>query len=393
MASPKVMIVGAGLSGVTATLALQAKGVDVRMFEQADDIRKVQVGIGMILWPNGLRALDKVGVAEQVQQFGNNVERVQMWAARGAKLRDWDLSNLVRKVGSPSVSFVRGELHQKLSAKLQPGALQLGAKVESWEETDDGVVVRFAHRHEERGDVLIGADGMHSEFRRKTLGVGAPTFPPYKYTVWNGVVPLADTSVIQPGVFYIVFGRGWRFNIYRVDREGDRVYWGALGYVEERDTDPGGNAAFLWHEMRDYFPPIPELIALTPEGEIGRTRIYGGQPLERWGSGRLTLMGDAAHPLTTTLGQGAGQALEDAIVLSQVIEAGGDPVAALRKYERRRIPRTTAVMQLIAKLATASSRETQLQTFIRDNLFIKHLAAFGLQRPYERLIAGVTSEF
>jgi 2-polyprenyl-6-methoxyphenol hydroxylase-like FAD-dependent oxidoreductase len=385
----RILIVGGGLGGVNAALALRREGFDVALFEQAARIEDVQVGIGMILWPNGTRVLEAAGVRDELMSIGNPVMYQESLSSRGRLLLNDELARLDRGIGTGTVSFVRGELHQLLTSRLEDGVLWTGKRCTGFEQDDDGVALRFDDGTEERGDAFVAADGMHSYFRREIAGVG-PDFPPFKYTVWNGVVPFADTEALHRGVFYVVFGKGWRFNVYRVD-PGDRVYWGALGYVEHRHEDPGGSKAFLLDQLASYMHPTAALVEATDEGRIGRVNVHGGVPVPRWGDGRATLLGDAAHPLTTTLGQGAGMSLEDGVVLARKLAQHDDVVTALRDYERERAVRVDRLLKLIARLSSATKQETTIKTFLRNNIGVRFLAGRTLNPQYQAFIADVVN--
>ncbi len=393
--SDRVIFAGAGIGGLAAASAVRQTGAAVTVLEQADSMAKIQVGIGMVLWPNGMRALQRLGVADTVQASANPLDALEFYSASGERLMRYPVAGLSKGVGAPSVAFVRRRLHEELTSTFGDDAITLGARVESFVEDDDGVVVKLADGGEVRGDVLIAADGVHSGLRQRVLGLpGLPEFPPYRYTVWHSIVPFPDRELIEPGIFYLVFGRGMRFNVFRVDNETDDTYWAALDYVPADFQEPGGSRDYLQERFADAMPPVPALLAATDEDAIDRMRIYGESPVPRWGAGRFTLLGDAAHPLTTVLGQGAGQALEDGMVLADCLSAAPDDlVSGLRTYERRRQERTGSVIKLISTLSSAASEETAVRTWIRDQILIKRLFRRTVGRRFEATLAAAGKEF
>jgi 2-polyprenyl-6-methoxyphenol hydroxylase-like FAD-dependent oxidoreductase len=392
--SDRVIIAGAGIGGLAAASAVRLAGAGVTVLEQVDRMAKIQVGIGMVLWPNGMRALQRLGVADVVQANANLLSALEFYSASGECLMRYPVAGLSKGMGAPSVAFVRRRLHEELTSAFGDDAITLGARVESFVEDDDGVLVKLSDGGELRGDVLIAADGVHSGLRQSVLGLpGLPEFPPYRYTVWHSIVPFPDRELIKPGIFYLVFGRGMRFNIFRVDNATDDTYWAALDYVPADFQEPTGSRTYLQERFANMPPPVPALLAATDEDAIDRMRIYGESPVSRWGTGRFTLLGDAAHPLTTVLGQGAGQALEDAMVLADCLSAGPDLVSGLRTYERRRQDRTGSVIKLISTLSSAASEETAMRTWIRDQILIKRLFRRTVGRRFEATLAAAGKEF
>jgi 2-polyprenyl-6-methoxyphenol hydroxylase-like FAD-dependent oxidoreductase len=392
-ATPRILIAGAGIGGLATAAALKAVDCNVSVLEQVDVLEKARVGIGMVLWPNGMRALERLGVADRVLEKANRLEALEFYSASGERLMRYELERMVKDNGAPTVAFVRADLHLYLSELVTDGTIMLDSRCEGFRQDADGVTVTIADGREERGDVLVAAEGVHSDLRRQAFGLGLPQFPPYRYTVWHSVIPFPDREVIRPGIFYLVFGRGLRFNAFRVEGEGDRVYWATLAYVDEDFQEEGSVKEFLLERFGDFMDPVSTLIEQTDEAAVGRQKIYGEQPVERWGVGRFTLLGDAAHPLTTVLGQGAGQALEDAMVFSQCLSLGGDPQASLREYELRRIQRTGEIMKLIGRLSSAASEETPRRTWVRDQILIKRLFKLGFAKRFEGVIAGARKEY
>jgi 2-polyprenyl-6-methoxyphenol hydroxylase-like FAD-dependent oxidoreductase len=164
---------------------------------------------------------------------------------------------------------------------------------------------------------------------------------------------------------------------------GGRVYWFAVKNAPEDARSPGGERDELRRIFRDWHDPIPDLIEATDEALILRNDIYDRAPLRRWGQGRVTLLGDAAHPMTPNLGQGACQALEDAVVLADCLREAGDTGAALRAYEAGRIPRTTFLVNRSRDIGRVAQWQHPLAVWARDHasrLLLPRLQAHQLQR-------------
>ena len=379
----KVLVVGAGVGGLSAGLALRGAGAEVALFERAEGLEAVRVGIGMVLWPNGMRALERLGVANDVESVGASLERLDLYAASGKLLNSWDVGEINRHVGAPSLALNRGDLHSILAdAYRSESPISFGSLGVEVTEEVDGVSVRFQDGRTERGDLLVGADGIASAVRRQVTGKGPPDFPPYAgYTIWHSIVPFARDAVAG-GTFFLFFGRGGRFAYYRLDDE--RVYWSGIGFVPAGDETEIRKREVL-EFFRGYAAPVTELVEATDEADIQRHDIYGGETLQQWGAGRVTLLGDAAHPMTTNLGQGAGMAIEDGVVLGECIGRSGDPVAALRDYETRRMPRTETMMELANRLNSNAALEGRVRTWVRNQM-ISHLFDRGIGRHYEQFM-------
>ena len=377
------VVLGAGLGGLSAGLALRSAGAEVSVFERADSLESIQVGIGMVLWPNGMRALERLGVSRAVEGIGAPLESLDLYAASGKLLNRWEVGAINRDVGAPSLALSRGELHGVLADAFRAeSTITFGAEGVDFTEDADGVTVQFEDGRMELGDVLVGADGIASGIRRRLTGKGPPDFPPYAgYTIWHSIVPF-DRDAVRGGAFFLLFGRGSRVAYYRLDDE--RVYWSGIGFV------PAGSEGDIRKEevldfFRDYAPPVTELIESTAEADIQRHDIYGGETLGQWGGGRVTLLGDAAHPMTTNLGQGAGMAIEDGVVLGACLGRASDPASGLRDYEARRMQRTSEMMELANRLNSSAALEGRVRTWVRNQM-VSHLFQRGIGRDYEQFI-------
>ncbi len=388
-----MLVVGAGLGGITAGLALARQGVEVSIVEQATDIRHIQVGIGMALWPNGMRALQTIDAAEDAESAGHRIANLRLLSASGAQLNSLDVESLGREIGSSAIGITRAALHKVIADKLPRDMLRLGARCVSYRAGDDGrMTLELDDGREEHADIIVAADGVASSLRT-SAGLADGDFPPYKYLIWHSVIEFPDRDLMKPGDFNLSFGRGLRFSAFRVSDGDDRVYWGALGYVPADQAYGEGVKAYLRTRFAAWEAPVLDLIEATPEADIGQVPIFGGKLLPRLRRARLVLLGDAAHPLTTTMGQGGGMALEDAIVLSESIARSSDADAALDDYEGRRLPRLQALFGLIDKMSSAASQETAARVWLRDHVVIPYLFPAAVKSKYARFIRESVDAF
>jgi 2-polyprenyl-6-methoxyphenol hydroxylase-like FAD-dependent oxidoreductase len=240
--------------------------------------------------------------------------------------------------------------------------LRTGMKLTGFEQDPDGVTVRFADGTEERGAALIGADGRNSAIRRQL----DPTELRYLgFTTWRAVV---HNERVPPGVHIQSYGRGSLFGI--IPLADGLVYWYGSENTAAGGSDPEGKArkdALLrlfkgWHE------PIEELIDATETAQIARADIFDLPKRKRWGEGRVTLLGDAAHPTAPTLGQGACQAIEDGVVLGRCLRENGTVPAALQAYERARIDRTNWIVNQSRTQGRLTQVENPLACMVRDTI-------------------------
>jgi 2-polyprenyl-6-methoxyphenol hydroxylase-like FAD-dependent oxidoreductase len=371
----RAIIIGGGVGGLTAAIALRKAGIDHAVFERRGDLSDLQVGTGLNLWPNAIRALRELGLDKEVEAAGSQLERFEQRSWRGSLLASWAIGDIGRSVGAPTVSISRPDLHRVLTNALGEGALTVGANFTGFTQDGDGVSATFEDGHEGRADFLIGADGINSATRAQLRGRQKPVYA--GYTAWRGVAEITDEAAPK-GVFTLYWGRGLRFGYYHVG--GERIYWFGIANAPEGGQDgPGGRKQDILDRFGAWMHPIRRLVEAADEAVIQRTDIADRDPIESWGEGRVTLLGDAAHPMTFNVGQGACQTIEDGVLLGKLLAANGDVVGSLASYEAARRERTGPMVLFARRLGRLGRWENPVACFGRDRL-MRLMLRFGLRK-------------
>jgi salicylate hydroxylase len=345
---PKVLISGAGIGGLTAALALMRQGLPVELYEQAPSLR--EVGAGVQVSPNGMRVLRALGVLDAVVAIASETtgKEVRLWNT-GQTWSPFDvLADSTATYGFPYVTLYRPDLLAVLEAAVRaaaPHALRLGHRAEAFEtQPGGGVRLRFVDGGTAEGDVLIGADGIHSAIRRQLWGEAAARFT--GMLAWRGVIPTerlpaqmnrpVATNWIGPGhhVVHYPLRRGELMNFVGVV-EG--VTWQVESWTAQ------GTHAELHADFAGWHADVHAMIAAieTPF----RWAFLARDPLPVWGQGCVSLLGDACHPTLPFMAQGAVQAIEDGFVLARALAQFDDAAHALRRYEDARRDRTARVVR------------------------------------------------
>jgi 2-polyprenyl-6-methoxyphenol hydroxylase-like FAD-dependent oxidoreductase len=343
--SVRALVIGGGIGGLCAGIAVRQAGLDAVVFEQAAKLD--EIGAGLALSRNAFTALGSLGLADDVRSRGAVTSRLQ--------IRTWRGDVLVELVpDEPELEVVgihRAALQAALVEALDRDALALGKRCVAATDEGDGVVARFADGSEERGDLLVGADGIDSVVREGLFGLEEPRYA--GYVGWRAVAGEDVGRTVSES-----WGAGLRVGIVPI-AEG-RVYWFVSENSPERGRDLfAADKAALRERLRDWHDPIPALVDTTDEQAILGTGIYDRRPGRHWGRGRVTLVGDAAHPVTPNLGQGAALAIEDAVVLAACLRRQQTVRDALRRYERLRRRRVAPIVRQswrFGRLAQAESR-------------------------------------
>lgn len=357
----KALIIGGGIGGLSAALALNRAGIRCQVFEQAQELR--EIGAGLTVWIGAIRGLRQLGVADRWWSLGSKVDRLEVRTSRGRKLATTPLAGLERRFGMPAGYVVhRAELLRELATVLEPGQVRCAARCVSIDQEGNRVLARFADGSEASADLLVGADGLHSVVRSHLHGASKPRYA--GYTCWRGIAHL-DVRDPPPGTSFETWGPGARFAAHHCGP--GRLIWYATCNAPEAGADsPAGRKADVQETCRAWHPPIPEIIEATRGEEILRNDIVDRVPAKTWGRGRVTLLGDAAHPTTPNLGMGACLAIEDAVCLAASLAGGPDVAASLRGYERRRLPRATAIIHDSWWIGRVGQWENPMACWLRD---------------------------
>jgi 2-polyprenyl-6-methoxyphenol hydroxylase-like FAD-dependent oxidoreductase len=352
----RALVIGAGPGGLCAALALRGVGYEPLVFERW---RHGEAGSGLTLWPNAFLALKYLGVAEEVSRASLGTEAIAM--------RTWDGKTLFRlacedetaNAEIQGAALLRSELIEVLVRRLGEDSIRYGRSCVGYREDQDRVTALFNDGSEKDGDLLVACDGIRSELRRK---IGGPVNLRYAgYTVWRGV---ADFCVSRVGLTSI--GRGAQFGLFPMTR--GRTYWFASANAREGGANAQPRKRELIDRFRLWHEPIADVIEATEESRIVCTDIYDHQPFKRWSAGRLTLLGDAAHPSTPTMGQGACQAIEDAVVLAECMKEFPDVPRALKLYESLRSKRTGSITVQSRRFGQMGCLTNRLVCWLRDQL-------------------------
>ena len=353
----KVLIVGGGIGGLTAAIALHRVGIDAHVYERASALREVGAGIGMMA--NALRALDALGVGDALRSQGLAAVQGGLRDPTGKVLLAMPMDDLTRQAGAIAVVH-RAELLAELARHVDPESLHLDCECVTFTQDREGVTARFRNGETAHGNALIGADGLRSVIRTELFGDQAIHYA--GYTAWRSAVRFeaADKLTMTE-----TWGRGRRFGIVPMSR--GRAYWFATLNAIEGERDPKGNSRErLAGLFRGWHAPIEALIAASKPNSILRNDVCDMDPLPRWSDRRVTLMGDAAHPMTPNLGQGACQAIEDAVVLAACLKTNAPVEDALLQYERRRMARTTQIVLSSRRLGALAQAENAFLCLMRN---------------------------
>lgn len=344
---PEIAIVGAGMGGMAVAATLLRAGFGVQVYEQAS--RFARVGAGIQMMPNSMKVLRRIGVEEQL--------RASAFAPYSHLNRSGDSGELMRELpmpeslyGAPYLCMHRGDLHQALVAAVPPERVHLSKKLAGLDQLGDTVKLRFADGSSARADAVIGADGVHSLVREVLFGPDRPihkgriayraAFPAAllkggdigrSRTKWWG----SDRHIV---IYYTRADRSELYFVTSVPEPADWVTpesWSARGDVQDLRAAYAG-----------FHPEVRMVLDAAPD--CHKWAILEREPMAHWSTGRAVLLGDACHPMTPYMAQGAATSIEDAAILARCLEAvdGDDIEAAFRTYEAHRKPRVSRIQAI-----------------------------------------------
>ncbi|WP_174184053.1 FAD-dependent monooxygenase [Nocardia barduliensis] len=366
MSSPiKVVVLGAGIGGLTTAAALRHAGFGVELYEAGPQLRAQ--GFGLSVQANGINALRTLGLGidEQLLELGGRVETFRFCNPDGSPIRVLPVHRLDAQLGAPAVALHRTDLHDVLLRAIGDTPTFVGAQATRFVDDGEHVRVEFADGRIAEGDLLVAADGIHSVVRAQLHGRAEPR--PGNFVCWLACIPFEHPNVAR-GLSAHFWGTGMRFGIHDIGH--GRVYWwGTKTLPAEEAANWQGGKEDLLRLYADWAPEVRACIEQTDESAILAVPAQDRPPLPQWGRGRVTLLGDAAHPMLPSLGQGANAAIEDAVVLASVLRNCLDPVAGLRRYEKLRAERTAMFVNGSASLAKIEQTTDPRLVRVRDTYF------------------------
>jgi len=344
---PHVAIAGAGIGGLTATLALLKRGIDVDIYEQAPALG--EIGAGFQVSANGTRVLYHLDLGEEIEKI--------CWTPNGKEIRIWNTGQTwplfdlgtesVARYGFPYMMFHRADLHEILVnavRALKPDAIHLNACCAGAVTRDGKAVLKFEDGAEVAADAVIGADGIHSNIRQSLFGPDKPRFT--GIMAWRGVIDVNDlpdgllrpvgTNWVGPGghvVHYYLRG-GKLVNFFGAQERDD---WQVESWVAEGSREECVADFAEWHE-------VVRTLAAHIERPL-KWALMDRDPMENWTEGRVSLLGDACHPMLPFLAQGAVMAMEDGLMLARALDEIPDVAEALQRYQAARLERTARAVK------------------------------------------------
>lgn len=372
------IIVGGGIGGLSLAIGLRRLGIDFTLYEQTPAFGVV--GAGLAIWPNAIRALRELGLADAVIAAGSPIQEGALLTWQGAPLSRTRTGDSQALFGEPTIAIHRARLHEILLAALPADCVRSNETCSGFAQDETGVTVRLTSKGTARAELLIGADGIHSVIRQQMFPEARLLYS--GYTAWRGVVTTDDEVAL--GRTSESWGCGSRFGIVPISRH--EIYWFATGNTPEgmklREIE---TRASLLERFRDWHAPIESLIGATPADAILHNDIYDIEPLAHWSQGRVTLLGDAAHPTTPNLGQGACQAIESAATLTRCLAQESDLSAALHRYETERRQRTAWITLASRQVGRIGQMENKLACSLR-NLMLRLTPDFVMKKRLVKVV-------
>mgnify|MGYP002628760948 CR=1 FL=1 len=363
----KIAIVGGGIGGLATALAMTQAGFSVTVYERSAQL--VDLGAGITLAPNATRVLYHLGLGPALEETSVTPPKTEYRHYRtGAVIMRMPTKDFRELYGAPYMRLHRWDLQHAMITRLAqtaPGALRLGSSVDRLESRGEYVALRFADGHLETADLVVAADGIRSSIRETLFNPTPPEFT--GFVAWRGLVDTADLPQhLRESA--VAFGQGRHINRYLVRRGellnfvavAQRGQWEAEGW-----TIPAPLDEFL-AEFSSFDEGTRTIISQPVRGQVFKWGLFGRPWLEQWSSGRVILLGDAAHPMLPFLGQGAANALEDAMILTRCLTFESTPERAFALYQRTRGPRVRGATEQAARRGDRYLGEPNLESLKGD---------------------------
>ena len=346
----RIAIIGAGIGGMTAAVTLAQKGFKVNIFEQAPELS--EVGAGLTVTPNATKGLIYLGLGQAMEKIGmaHELQGVRHYQTKEMIVPLKRGRHMLEKYGAYQFQVHRADIHDILIENLEkhsPGCIFVDHQLVGIDQKSDKVKLMFNNQAEHEFDFVIGADGTRSTVRKSILGTDEPEFS--GYVAWRGIVPtdgLDESDFDECGSSaFIAPGRVFARYLIRDAKEYNYVAFLATEKWAEEGWSIPSKVGTVLETFSDYNQQVKNIILATPPEGCYKWGIFTRKPINKWSSERVTLLGDAAHPLEPFMGQGASMAIEDGVVLGRIIEDSDDFIEIIERYETARIERSHFVTE------------------------------------------------
>ena len=373
MKNPKAIIIGGGIGGLMTAIALNKKGISSTIYERTKSFDVNGAGLG--LWANATRILDQFGLLENLLTRGSVLNEMKTSTANGNPLNVVRLKKLEDKFHFPSLVLLRRDLQKELFDAVPSSQIHFDKQCIKVENKSVETIVHFADGTSETADVFIFADGVHSIARKEVFNL-----LPLKYsgrTSWRGIAQF-DKPIFENNSCYEIFGKGSRIGIFPLPN--NQAYWyAAVNMAEEETAKQKRTIDCVLSHFKNWAEPVKTLMENTSEEKLVLTKINYATDIHTLAKGNIALLGDAAHPMTPDLGQGACQAIEDAYVLAECLAQEKSIEENLKDYANKRLQRVRSIAKNSFRMGNIRQMKNPVALAIRNNLFKIMPESFALK--------------
>lgn len=357
----KITILGGGIAGLSTAIALKNAGIETMIFEAAAEIKAVGAGLG--LGANAIKAFKVLGIDEEVMNAGRFLPAFTVYNQNGKQVTKTDSVSVSRKYGLDNFTIHRAELHALLLSKIDPACIKTNKRVTGIEQNENTVILHFQDGTMHETNYLIAAEGIHSVVRKYVLPESKPRYA--GYTSWRGVI---DNNNLEINEASETIGAKGRVGI--VPLAGNKIYWFACVNASANNTTlKNYTIQDLLKQFGGYHHNIETILKATKNEKLIWTDIYDLKPIHRYAFNNILLIGDAAHATTPNLGQGACQAVEDAVILAAEIKNNPNITNAFKSFEQRRMKRIHWIVNTSWRFGKIAQLDNKFLIGLRNFLF------------------------
>ncbi|MCB0284739.1 MAG: FAD-dependent monooxygenase [Calditrichaeota bacterium] len=357
-----IIIIGAGIAGLSTAIALDKKGKKPFVYEAAAEIKAVGAGIGM--GANAMMAFDHLGIKEEVIAHAKILDSFTILDQNGTAITKTDFNSLNKKYGVSNFSIHRAKLHKILLSKFGQGKVLINKKVLKINQKKDSVTIQFNDGTETESRYVIAADGIHSQIRKSLLPKSTARYA--GYSCWRGVIKNKNLTITESSE---TWGSAGRFGIVPLP-ENELYFFACVNGPSDNQRFQNYTIDDLREIFKNFHDPIQQILQQTKPENLIWNDINDIRPLDNFAFGNIVLIGDAAHATTPNLGQGACQAIEDAVILADEIQKNTDYRKAFVSFEKRRLKRTKFVIETSGRIGKIAQLSNPLMILLR-NTFLR----------------------